>query len=67
MEPTEAIFLHGTHLREQCETNHELGYELFKRISEVMMKRLQLARGRYLDHLAECLSWKGANHKSVVP
>jgi CRP/FNR family cyclic AMP-dependent transcriptional regulator len=70
VEPTEAIFLYGTHLREQCETNHDLGYELFKRISEVMMKRLQLARGRYLDHLAECPSWRSANpvaHKPVVP
>ncbi len=54
VEPTEAIFFYGTRLREQCEADHDFGYELFKRISEVMMQRLQIARGRYLDHLVEC-------------
>jgi CRP-like cAMP-binding protein len=54
VEPIEALFFYGTPLREQCELNHDLGYELFKRISEVMMQRLQIARGRFLDHVAEC-------------
>lgn len=67
IEPTEAVFFYGTHLREQCEADHDLGYELFKRISEVMMKRLQLARGRFLDHLAECPSRKGANSGGRKP
>jgi len=60
VEPTEAIFFYGTRLREQCELNHDLGYELFKRISEVMMQRLQIARGQFLDHLAECPLRAGA-------
>ncbi len=60
VEPTEAIFFYGTRLREQCELNHDLGYELFKRISEVMMLRVQIARGRFLDHLAECHPGTGA-------
>jgi CRP-like cAMP-binding protein len=54
LEPTEALFFYGTRLREQCEANHDLGYELYRRISEVMMQRLQIARGRFLDHLAIC-------------
>jgi len=28
IEPTRAIFFYGTRLREQCEANHELGYQL---------------------------------------
>ena len=44
IEPTTAIFFYGTILREYCERNHSLGYELFKRMSAVMMKRLQAAR-----------------------
>jgi CRP-like cAMP-binding protein len=60
VEPTEAIFFYGTRLRAQCELNHDLGYELFKRISEVMMQRLQIARGRFLDHLAKCHPGMGA-------
>jgi CRP/FNR family transcriptional regulator, cyclic AMP receptor protein len=44
IEPTTAIFLYGTILREHCENDPALGYELFKRMSEVMMRRLQAAR-----------------------
>ena len=44
IESTEAIFLYGTILREYCENDPALGYELFRRMSEVMMRRLQAAR-----------------------
>ena len=44
LEPTTAIFLYGTILREYCENDPALGYELFKRMSEVMIRRLQAAR-----------------------
>jgi len=47
-KPTTAIFFYGTILREYCERDHSLGYELFKRMSEVMTRRLQSARGRLL-------------------
>ena len=43
-EPTAAIFFYGTILREYCERDHSLGYELFKRMGAVMIKRLQAAR-----------------------
>jgi len=42
----EAIFFYGTVLREYCETDPSLGFELFKRMSEVMVKRLQSTRAR---------------------
>ena len=48
-EPTKAIFFYGTILREYCERDHSLGYELFKRITPIMMKRLQSARRRMLS------------------
>jgi CRP/FNR family transcriptional regulator, cyclic AMP receptor protein len=44
VQRTEAVFLYGTPLREQCEIDHDLGYELFKRISTVMLERLQATR-----------------------
>lgn len=47
-QPTKAIFFYGTVLREYCEQDHSLGFELFKRMSEVMTRRLQLARARLL-------------------
>jgi CRP/FNR family cyclic AMP-dependent transcriptional regulator len=48
-EPTWAIFFYGTILREYCERDPALGYELFKRITPIMMKRLQAARRKMLS------------------
>jgi CRP/FNR family cyclic AMP-dependent transcriptional regulator len=56
IEPIEAIFIYGTPLREECETDHELGYELMKRLTEVVVQRLQATR-RQLAGLPE--TWIG--------
>ena len=44
LAPTEAIFFANPILRQYCERYPSLGGELHKRMSEVMMKRLQAAR-----------------------
>ena len=44
VETTSAIFFYGTILREYCERDCSLGYELFKRMAPVMIKRMQAAR-----------------------
>ena len=41
-----ATFYYGTRLREECEDNPEFGYELMKRISQVLLDRLQSTRRR---------------------
>ena len=46
VEPTEALFFYGTILREHCEKDPALGFELLKRIASVMLRRLQAARKR---------------------
>lgn len=51
-EPTRAIFFYGTILREYSERDPALGYELFKRMSEVMIKRLQRARTQLIPAMA---------------
>jgi CRP/FNR family transcriptional regulator, cyclic AMP receptor protein len=57
LEPTTAIFFYGTILREYCENDHSLGYELLKRMSAVMVKRLQAARRQMLAlHALGCRS-----------
>src|SRR5580704_7484227 len=43
VEPTEAIFFYGTILRE-WERDPSLGYQLYKRMAPVMLRRLQAAR-----------------------
>ena len=46
---TTAIFFYGTVLREHCEMDPSLGFELFKRMSAEMVRRLQSARSRLLE------------------
>src|SRR5438552_17133714 len=48
VEPTTAIFFYGTILREYCEKDHSLGYELLKRMTAVMNRRMQAARAKML-------------------
>jgi CRP/FNR family transcriptional regulator, cyclic AMP receptor protein len=45
-EPTSAIFFYGSILREYCERDHTLGYELLKRMSSMMYQRMQAARNQ---------------------
>jgi CRP/FNR family transcriptional regulator, cyclic AMP receptor protein len=47
-EPTSALFFYGTILREYCARDPSLGFELMKRMSQVMVERLQSARTRLL-------------------
>ncbi len=42
LEPTEAIFFYGTRLREHCEQDRDFGYELMRRVTAVIMQRLQV-------------------------
>jgi CRP-like cAMP-binding protein len=49
VEPTDVIFIYATPLRTECEADHHLGYELFKRISEVVVERLQNTRKQIRD------------------
>lgn len=48
-EPTTAIFFYGTILREYCERDHSLGYGLLKRMTGIMMRRMQAARQKMID------------------
>jgi len=48
-EPTNAIFFYGTILRGYCERDPSLGYELFKRMAPVILRRLQAARKKMLS------------------
>ncbi len=49
VEPTEALFFYATPLRDECEADHDLGYELIRRMSAVMMQRLQATRRQLLE------------------
>ena len=48
-EPVRAIALDGACLRGKCEEDHQLGYEIYKRFSDVVVQRLQATRLQLLD------------------
>jgi CRP-like cAMP-binding protein len=50
LAPTRTLVFYGTRLREQCEQDHELGYQLMRRIAEVAIKCL----GATQQRLVEC-------------
>ncbi len=52
LETTEAMFFYGTRLREQCEDDHDLGWELMRRLAEVVIRRMQATRRQ----LVQCYS-----------
>jgi CRP-like cAMP-binding protein len=46
---TRAIMLDGKCLRTKCEQNHDLGYEVLKRFSQIVAQRLEATRLQLLD------------------
>jgi CRP-like cAMP-binding protein len=49
LEVTEVVALDGKALRERCEADHDLGYELMKRFALVIVQRLAATRARFLN------------------
>jgi len=49
IDPTRAIFFYGTRLLAKCEANHELGYQLMKRVAEVVVKNLNATQQRLME------------------
>ena len=48
--PVKALFFYGTHLRERCDEHPELGYQLMRRVTEVVIHRLPAARLEWVEH-----------------
>jgi CRP-like cAMP-binding protein len=48
-ETTRAIVLDGKCLRDKCETDHQLGYELLKRVTPILGQGLDATRIRLVD------------------
>ena len=48
VEDTDAVFFYGTRLREECDTDKALGYELMKRVTEVVIHLLHATRMKLL-------------------
>jgi CRP/FNR family transcriptional regulator, cyclic AMP receptor protein len=44
IEVTRTISFNGAHLLIACERNHEFGYDLMKRLTQILIRRLQATR-----------------------
>jgi CRP-like cAMP-binding protein len=67
-EPTTALFFYGTILREYCAKDPSLGFELFKRMSQVMVERLQSARTRLLtSHSGQATAKDSGKSRRPLP
>jgi CRP-like cAMP-binding protein len=60
VEPTHAIVLSGGHLLNAAERDHDFGYELMKRVSQVAIRRLQATRKQLLALQSNRLSPAGS-------
>ncbi len=49
VEETSAVVLDGVCLRDKCDANPAMGYELMKRFAEIMRARLQATRMQLID------------------
>jgi CRP/FNR family cyclic AMP-dependent transcriptional regulator len=67
IEPSRAIFLDGAHLLVACEENREFGYELLKRIAQVVIKRLQATRQCLVDRHVRPGEARPAKKEPILP
>ena len=51
LEPTTTVFFYAPRLREQCEQDHELGYQIMKRIAEVATQSLRATQRRLMQYI----------------
>ena len=49
VEPTQVIVMDGVYLRDKAEEDNVFGYELVKRVAQVIAERLQATRRQLLD------------------
>jgi CRP/FNR family transcriptional regulator, cyclic AMP receptor protein len=49
LQPTRAIILNGGHLLVLCEENHGLGYDVMRRIAQIVISRMEAASKKLLE------------------
>jgi CRP/FNR family transcriptional regulator, cyclic AMP receptor protein len=57
VEATRTISFNGAHLLVACEKNHEFGYDLMKRLAQVLIRRLQAAQKQLTKLHATRTAW----------
>jgi CRP-like cAMP-binding protein len=65
VQPTRVICCNGAHLLVQAEEDHDFGYELMKRVSQIVIHRLQASRQQLVENQS-VLSGASAGEKGVA-
>ncbi len=47
IEPAQLVAVEGERIREHADADHDFGYDLMTRISQVVIQRLQMTRKRF--------------------
>jgi CRP-like cAMP-binding protein len=47
--PTRTLFFYGSRLRQQCDRDHDFGYELIKNMAQILIGHLQADRDRWIE------------------
>ncbi len=50
VEPSKVLFFYAVSIREKCETDHELSYELMKRVGQVVVQRLESTQQKLAEY-----------------
>jgi CRP-like cAMP-binding protein len=48
-QPVRTIFFYGSRLRQQCDRDHDFGYELIKSMSQILIEHLHADRKRWIE------------------
>ncbi len=48
-EHTETLFFYGSRLLQACNRNHDFGYELFRRLSGILVQQLEPTRTKWIE------------------
>ncbi len=48
-ERTETLFFFGSRLMQECDRNHDFGYDFFRRMSRILVSRLQTTREKWIE------------------
>ena len=62
VEQVHAFAIDATCLRTKCETDHHFGYEMLRRFSEVLERRLEATRLQLLDVYGSAIGERGENY-----
>jgi CRP/FNR family transcriptional regulator, cyclic AMP receptor protein len=64
-QPTDTIFFYGSRILQACNNNHDFGYELFRRLSGILVQHLEPMRAKWIES-AQSISPRSATPENYL-